>query len=60
MTIEEKIKLNKEIRSYKGDNQFIISLQKALKGNYVQKVEHNGKNVKILSDKQYEAAKINF
>jgi len=39
MTIEEKIKLNKEIRSYKGDNQFIISLQKALKGNYVQKVE---------------------
>ena len=60
MTIEEKIKLNKEIRSYKGDNQFIISLQKALKGNYVQKVERNGKNVKILSDKQYEAAKINF
>ena len=60
MTIEEKINLNKEIRSYKGDNQFIISLQKALKGTYTQKVEHNGKNVKILTDKQYEAAKINF
>jgi len=60
MTIEEKIKLNKDIRSYKGDNQFIISLQKTLKGSYVQKVEHNGKNIKILSDKQYEAAKINF
>jgi hypothetical protein len=60
MTIEEKIKLNKDIRSYKGNNQFIISLQKTLKGSYVQKVEHNGKNIKILSDKQYEAAKINF
>ncbi len=60
MTIEEKIKLNKDIRSYKGNNQFIISLQKTLKGSYIQKVEHNGKNIKILSDKQYEAAKINF
>jgi hypothetical protein len=60
MTVEEKIELNKKIRSYKGENSFIISLQKTLKGSYVQKVEHNGKNVKILSDKQYEAAKINF
>ena len=60
MTIEEKIKLNKDIRSYKGNNQFIISLQKTLKRSYIQKVEHNGKNIKILSDKQYEAAKINF
>jgi hypothetical protein len=60
MTIEEKIKLNKDIRSYKGNNQFIISLQKTLKGSYIQKVEYNGKNIKILSDKQYEAAKINF
>ncbi len=57
MTIEEKIDLNKQIRKYTGSNPFVVSLQKQLKTNkYLTKVEHNGKEVKILSDKQYEAA----
>jgi hypothetical protein len=57
MTIEEKIDLNKQIRKYTGSNSFVVSLQKQLKTNkHLTKVEHNGKEVKILSDKQYEAA----
>lgn len=57
MTIEEKIKINKEIRSYEGDNSFILSLQKQLKSNNkLSKVEFNGRNVKVLSDKQYSVA----
>ena len=57
MELNEKLDLNKQIRQYKGDNSFVISLQKQLKTNkYLSKVEHNGKEVKILSDKQYEAA----
>lgn len=57
MTIEEKIDLNKQIRKYTGSNSFVVSLQKQLKTNkHLSKVEHNGKEVKILSDKQYEAA----
>lgn len=57
MTIEEKIDLNKQIRKYTGSNSFVVSLQKQLKTNkHLPKVEHNGKEVKILSDKQYEAA----
>jgi hypothetical protein len=58
MTIEEKLKINKDIRGYKGDNYFLISLQKTLKGKYASKVDHNGKMVKVLSDKQYESALI--
>jgi hypothetical protein len=57
MTIEEKIDLNKQIRKYTGSNSFVVSLQKQLKTNkHLTKVEHNGKEIKILSDKQYEAA----
>jgi len=57
MTIEEKIELNKQIRKYTGSNSFVVSLQKQLKTNkHLTKVEHNGKEIKILSDKQYEAA----
>ncbi len=60
MSIEEKIKLNKKIRSYSGTNSFVISLQKQLKtSKYLQKVEHDGKMIKVLSDKQYEVA-INY
>jgi hypothetical protein len=60
MSIEEKIELNKKIRNYTGTNSFVISLQKQLKtSKYVQKIEHNGKMIKILSDKQYEVA-INY
>ena len=58
MTIEEKIEMNKLIRKYEGNNSFIISLQKTLKtSKYLSKEEHNGRAVKVLSDKQYEAAK---
>jgi hypothetical protein len=58
MDILEKIELNKKLRSYKGDNSFALSLQKQLKtSKYLDKVEVNGKMVKVLSDKQYEAAK---
>jgi hypothetical protein len=57
MNTEDKIRLNKLIRSYNGDNTFVLSLQKQLKSSkYLSKVEHNGRTVKILSDKQYSAA----
>jgi len=58
METSEKVELNKKIKSYTGDNSFITSLQKQLKSNkYLQKVEFGNRMVKILSDKQYEAAK---
>ena len=57
MELTDKIELNKKIRAYKGTNNFVLSLQKQLKTNkYLNKVEWKGKQVKILSDKQYEAA----
>jgi len=58
MDISEKIELNKQLRSYKGDNSFVVSLQKQLKtSKYLDKVEFNGKMIKVLSEKQYLAAK---
>lgn len=58
MELEEKLELNKQIRAYKGDNSFILSLQKQLKtSKYLEKVEVGNRKVKVLSDKQYEAAK---
>ena len=61
MELNEKIELNKQIRQYKGDNSFVLSLQKQLKTNkYLTKVEYNGREVKILSDKQYQAAISSF
>jgi hypothetical protein len=57
MELEQKIELNKQIRKYTGSNTFVLSLQKQLKTNkYLSKVEYKGREVKILSDKQYEAA----
>lgn len=59
MEVSEKIELNKKLRSYTGDNSFVLSLQRQLKtSKYLQKIEVGGRTVKILSDKQYEAAKI--
>ena len=56
MELEQKIELNKQIRKYIGSNTFVLSLQKQLKTNkYLSKVEYKGREVKILSDKQYEA-----
>lgn len=58
MTIEEKIELNKQIRKYEGHNSFILSLQKQLKTNkQLAKEEHNGRSIKVLSERQYSAAK---
>lgn len=57
MDISEKVSVNKLIRSYKGSNSFILSLQKQLKGKYLGKEEFKGKPVKVFSDKQYDAAK---
>ncbi len=57
MELQDKIELNKKIRAYKGTNNFVLSLQKQLKTNkYLNKVEWKGKMVKVLSEKQYEAA----
>jgi len=61
MDIQEKIELNKRIRKYEGPNPFILSLQKQLKqGKYISREEFDGKQVKVLSEKQYEAAKSSF
>ena len=58
MELQEKLDLNKQNREYSGDNSFILSLQKQLKtSKYLEKVEVGKRKVKILSDKQYEAAK---
>ena len=55
--MEEKIQLNKKIRSYGGTNTFILSLQKQLKSTKANKVVVGNKTHKVLSDKQYEVAK---
>ena len=56
MEISEKVELNKKIRTYDGDNSFILSLQKQLKTNKnLKKEELGNKMVKVLSDKQYQA-----
>jgi hypothetical protein len=61
MDIKEKLELNKSIRKYEGSNGFLLSLQKTLKaGKFVEKVDYEGKKVKLLTDKQYEAAKGSF
>jgi hypothetical protein len=58
MELNEKLELNKQIRQYKGDNGFLLSLQKQLKTNkFLEKVEVGGRQVKVLSEKQYQAAK---
>ena len=58
METSEKIEINKKLRSYDGDNTFVLSLQKQLKtSRYLQKIEVNGRSIKVLSDKQYESAK---
>ena len=56
MEFENKLKLNKKIREYEGENTFILSLQKQLKSKYVSKEAYKNRTYKVLSDKQYEAA----
>ena len=56
MDIEQKIIINKLLRKYDGGNTFLLSLQKQLKSTKANKVEFKGKQVKVLSDKQYITA----
>mgnify|MGYP001006658925 FL=1 len=58
MSIDEKVELNKKIRSYDGTNTFILSLQKQLKTNTkLVREDFNGRPIKVLSDRQYDVAK---
>ena len=58
MTIEEKIQMNKVLRKYEGDNTFALSLKKQLKSSkYLNKETFNNKQVRVLSEKQYESVK---
>lgn len=59
MEISEKILINKVLRAYKGSNAFLLSLKKSLSGKYCEKVMVGNKSYKILTDKQYLAAKSN-
>jgi hypothetical protein len=57
MEINEKVELNKKIKSYDGVNSFLVSLQKQLKKNTkLNKEDFKGRQVKVLSDKQYSVA----
>ena len=57
MEINEKVELNKKIKSYDGTNSFLLSLQKQLKTNTkLNKEDFKGRKVKVLSDKQYSVA----
>ncbi len=57
-SIEQKIELNKKIKSYEGKNTFVLSLQKQLKNSKTLDKEDNGRGrmIKVLSDKQYSVA----
>ena len=57
MEITEKLELNKTIRKYEGTNAFLISLKKSITSKYCKKESVGNKEYKVLSDKQYEAAK---
>jgi hypothetical protein len=57
MDIKEKLELNKTIRKYEGTNAFILSLKKNLASKYCKKESLDGKEYKVLSEKQYLAAK---
>jgi hypothetical protein len=58
METVEKDRLNKIIRKYEGENGFILSLKKQLRNNkYLQREDFGKKEIKVLSEKQYEAAR---
>ena len=60
MELNEKLQLNKQIRKYEGENSFLLSLKKNLASKWCNKIEVDGKSYKVLSDKQYKAAKSIF
>lgn len=53
----EKIKLNKDIKDYVGTNTFILSLKKQLSTTKLRESVEGKRPVKVLSEKQYDAAK---
>lgn len=57
MDIKEKLELNKIIRKWEGANSFMDSLKKNLASKYCKKESVDGKEYKVLSEKQYLAAK---
>ena len=57
MEISQKIELNKLIKKYEGENAFLISLKKSLASKYCKKETLGNKEYKVLSEKQYLAAK---
>ena len=58
METAEKDRLNKIMRKYEGENGFILSLKKQLRNNkYLQREDFGKKEIKVLSEKQYEAAR---
>ncbi len=59
MEISEKLAINKLLRSYNGSSKFLVSLRKSLSSKYCEKITIGKKSYKILSDKQYLAAKSN-
>jgi hypothetical protein len=56
LSIDQKLTINKLLRKYDGTNTFLLSLQKQLKSTKATKIDFGGKQVKVLSDKQYEVA----
>ena len=60
MEIKEKLELNKLIRKYEGENTFVKSIKSSLNSKWCDKVKVGEKTYKILSDRQYEAARSNF
>lgn len=56
MCIQEKIKINKEIKDYIGTNTFILSLKKQLVTTKLRESIEGKRPIKVLSDKQYETA----
>jgi len=57
MEFSEKIEINKTLRKYEGTNTFLLSLKKSLASKYCKKETIDGKEYKVLSEKQYLAAK---
>ncbi len=57
MELSEKIEINKTLRKYEGTNTFLLSLKKSLASKYCKKETIDGKEYKVLSEKQYLAAK---
>ena len=55
ISTDKKIEINKLLRKYNGSNSFVISLKKSLSSKYCKKIEFNGREYKVLSDKQYES-----